>query len=305
MSTEKKQRVLVVDDERLNRKVLSALLEQQHDVVLAKSGQQALDRLKADPNIDLILLDVVMPEMNGHETLRRIKQREETRDIPVVFITALNSVDDEEQGLMLGAADYISKPFRPAIVKLRVENHLRFVHQRKLLENLAGRDGLTEINNRRTFDELLRKEWRRAERSGLPLSIAMVDVDFFKFFNDNYGHARGDQVLRSVAKTMSWGLRRPADTVARYGGEEFVLMFPETHAEGAESLTNMLRESIVALGIPHAYSDAADFVTVSIGGATTLHEDEDAASLLETADRKLYEAKSRGRNRVVWARSAS
>lgn len=300
MTIPDKQRILVVDDERLNRKILSELLEEQYQIIVAKSGPQALERLESDPGIDLILLDVMMPEMDGYEVLIRIKEHNVIKDIPVIFITALNSAEDEERGLNLGAADYITKPFHPAIVKLRVENHLRFVRQRKLLETLAGRDGLTEIDNRRRFDEVMDKEWRRANRNGLPLSLAMVDVDFFKRFNDHYGHARGDQVLKSVARALTWGLHRPADLAARYGGEEFVLLFPDTDAEGAKILVDKILVSIASLSIPHQYSDVAPHLTVSIGGATFIGKQENPMALIEAADAMLYQAKGKGRNQVVW-----
>lgn len=296
----KKQRVMIVDDERLNRRVLSELLEAQYDVIIAKSGMQALERVDANPDIDLILLDVMMPEMNGHEVLRRLKENDATKDIPVIFITALNSAGDEEDGLMLGAADYITKPFHPAIVKLRVGNHLRFVHQRKLLETLAGKDGLTEIDNRRSFDEMLEKEWRRSGRNGLPLSLAMIDVDFFKPFNDNYGHAHGDQALRTVANVLTWQLHRPADMAARYGGEEFVFLFPDTDAEGAKALAEKTRSAMAALALPHAHSPVAPHLTLSIGGATMIGSDGSPLALVEAADRLLYQAKAQGRNRVIW-----
>ena len=295
-----KHKILVVDDEHMNRKILADLLKGDHQVILAKDGEQTLSRVAADPELDLILLDVMMPGMDGYEVLRRLKQIEAAKDIPVMFITALNSTGDEERGLLLGAVDYIAKPFHPAIVKARVENHLRFVRQRKLLETLAGKDGLTEIDNRRRFDDVLEKEWRRTQRNNLPLSLAMVDVDYFKPFNDNYGHARGDQVLKSVARALTWALHRPADLAARYGGEEFVLLFPDTDAEGALALAEHVRNAVATLAIPHEYSQAAPHVTVSIGGATAPLDSNDPSALIEAADQMLYEAKQRGRNRVVW-----
>ncbi len=300
MILQERQKILVVDDERVNRKVLSELLREKYQIIVAKSGLQTLERVRKNTDIDLILLDVMMPEMNGYDVIIHLKNDDATKDIPVIFITALNSTEEEEKGLNLGASDYITKPFHPAIVKLRVKNHLCFVRQRKMLEKLAGCDGLTEIANRRSLDETLEKEWSRSSRSGLPLSLAMVDVDFFKLFNDNYGHARGDQVLKSVAMVLSWGMRRPADFAARYGGEEFVLLFPDTDTDAAIERVEMIRASIEALDILHEYSAVAPTVTVSIGIATAIGTRDSQENLLITADTMLYRAKEQGRNRVVW-----
>ena len=303
MTIQAKQKILIVDDERLNRKVLTELLSAKYHIIVSKSGDQAMERIQKNPDIDLVLLDVMMPEMNGYEVIKHLKDKDKTKDIPVIFITALDSNEDEEKGLHLGAADYITKPFNPAIVRLRVENHLRFVRQRKILEKLAGLDGLTEIPNRRSFDDALIKEWNRLSRNGLPLSLAMVDVDYFKLFNDNYGHAQGDQVLKSVANLLNWGMRRTTDLAARYGGEEFVLLFPETSSDDAQQRVEKIRESIEALKIYHEYSTAAPFVTVSIGGATAVNRQILPATLIETADAMLYKAKKSGRNSVIWKNS--
>lgn len=301
MLQDNKQRVLVVDDERINRAALSAVLKDDHQVILAKSGQQALERLSIDAEIDLILLDVLMPEMDGYEVLRRIKEQDATRDIPVIFITALNSIGDEERGLNLGACDYIGKPFSPAIVKARVSNLLRFVRQRKLLETLAGRDGLTEIPNRRSFDQLLSLEIGRSARSSQPLSIAMLDIDYFKQFNDYYGHAHGDEVLKTVARVITHALRRPADLVARYGGEEFVIILPDTDPEGASKVMHSIQEAITGLGIMHAGSKIAEQLTISIGGVSLVGQRSmGQADLIQLADSQLYRAKQSGRNQVCW-----
>lgn len=300
MTLKEKQKILVVDDERLNRKVLSELLAENHHILVAKSGKQALERIQRTDDIDLILLDVIMPEMDGYQVLKLLKENSLTKDIPVIVITALDSDEEEEKGLLLGASDYISKPFHPAITKLRVENHLRFVRQQRMLEQLAGCDGLTEIANRRSLDDMLLKEWNRSSRNGDPLSLAMVDIDFFKPFNDNYGHASGDRVLKSVANTLNWGMRRPDDFAARYGGEEFVLLFPNTIASYAAERAEMIRISIEKLELSHEYSGIAPFVTVSMGGATSIGTKESPETLLKKADTMLYHAKKRGRNRVEW-----
>jgi len=293
-------RILVVDDERVNRKILCDLLESSYEVIVAKSGQQALERAGSGVGVDLILLDIVMPGMDGYDVVRRLKQSSATRNIPVIFITAMDSIADEERGLDLGAVDYITKPFHPEIVRARVENHLRFVRQRRLLETLAGRDGLTELPNRRRLDEALNQEWRRCSRSGAPLSLAMVDVDFFKQYNDLFGHARGDQVLQSVARALGEGLRRPADLVARFGGEEFVVLLPETKVKGAIVIANGIRTAVESLAIPHPESRASKYVTVSVGGATLAGVDLSPQDLLDAADAMLYRSKELGRNRVAW-----
>ena len=295
------QSILIVDDERVNRTLLSELLkEEDRRILLAKNGPQALERLEKQPDIDLILLDVMMPEMDGYEVLNRIKENDLTRNIPVVFITALKSTGDEERGLGMGAADYIGKPFSPAIVRNRVGNLLRFVRQRKLLETLAGRDGLTEVANRRSFDEALTREWRCGQRSGAPLSLMMLDIDHFKQINDNYGHAHGDHALKMVARALSRSLHRPADFLARYGGEEFVVILPNTDAQGGQEVGESLRAAIEALAIEHAYSTVAPNLTLSVGGATCLCSGDSPLELVKSADGMLYEAKRQGRNRCCW-----
>lgn len=301
MSIQFKQRVLVVEDEKINRTILVALLKDEYQVILAKNGEQALERLESDDQIDLILLDVLMPDMDGHEVLRRIKANDATRDIPVIFITALNSTNDEEKGLKLGASDYIGKPFSPAIVKARVSNLLRFVRQRKLLETLAGRDGLTEIPNRRAFDQALMQEIARSLRSGQSFSLALIDVDFFKQYNDCYGHAAGDTTLKQVAKTFAGVLRRPNDLAARYGGEEFVFILPDSDAAGGVEVAESIRQMVADLRIEHVKSGVAPHLTVSIGGVTVSGRQGSAEELLMAADRQLYEAKRSGRNRVCWS----
>ncbi len=296
-----RQKLLIVDDEHMNLRILAGMLEQDYEVLLAKNGEQALARVANEPDLDLILLDVMMPDMDGYEVLRRLKENPDTYNIPVIFVTALSSVDDEANGLMQGAVDYISKPLHSTMVKLRVATHMRLVRQRKMLENLVGQDGLTEICNRRRFDELLDHEWRRCRRQELPLSLAMVDIDYFKAYNDHYGHLMGDEALRAVAHTLARGLKRPADCVARFGGEEFVLLLPDTPAVGAQEQVERLRQEVLALAVPHEASEVFEHLIISIGGATVLPAESSSHSLLKAADAKLYEAKQAGRNRSVWA----
>jgi len=294
------QKVLVADDDPVNRQVLAELLKPEYTVLLAKNGEQALERT-ARHAPDLVLLDVMMPDLSGYEVLRRLRADPHTEHISVIFISGLDRPEDEANGLKMGASDYIAKPFNSTVVMARVALHLQLVRQRRLLERLAHVDGLTELANRRRFDELYDVEWQRAQRNGAPLSLAMLDIDCFKQFNDLYGHPAGDRALRAVARTAGAWLRRPADLAARYGGEELVLLMPETPVDHARAIVDKLRAAVAALQIAHADSLAAPVVTVSIGGATLDRDgSESAADLFEAADTQLYRAKQDGRNRVAW-----
>ncbi|MFA9219101.1 MAG: diguanylate cyclase [Sphingomonadaceae bacterium] len=294
------QKVLIADDDTLNRAVLADLLKPEYTVLLAKNGVQCLQRA-AQHLPDLILLDVMMPDMDGYEVLRQLRAQPSTAGIAVIFISGLDRPEDEAIGLKMGAADYIAKPFNATVVMARVALHLQMVRQRRLLEHLAHVDGLTELANRRRFDEVYQSEWQRARRNGLPLSLAVLDIDSFKQYNDHYGHPAGDRALRAVARTVSAAMRRPADLAARYGGEELVLLMPDTFAEQARHVAHSICQSIVELGIAHQTSVAAPVLTASVGGVTlTSAGAESAAELLEAADNHLYQAKAAGRNRVIW-----
>lgn len=291
--------LLIVDDEKQNRTLLTELLKDDHHLILAKNGEQALQRARSHLP-DLILLDVLMPEMDGYAVIRALKNDDLTRDIPVIFVTALDSAGDEEQGLELGAVDYISKPFHPSIVRARIRNHLQSVQQRRLLEQLAMLDSLTGIPNRRRFAQVFDQEWRRCQRDIAPLSLIVVDVDHFKDFNDTHGHAAGDQVLRQVAATLRATLRRPADFVARYGGEEFVILAEAPNLDGLRTVGERIRRAVSEIVLPTTQGPLT--VTISLGGciaAPTGELPDFESRLLGDADRNLYAAKADGRNRVV------
>ncbi|BCS94995.1 hypothetical protein DSLASN_06270 [Desulfoluna limicola] len=295
-----KQRILVVDDERFNLTVLAELLKADYTVILAKSGEQALERA-AKQTPDLILLDIMMPEMDGYQVLKALKMNPATREVPVIFITALRGEEDEEKGLLLGAVDYIAKPFHPAIVLARVKIHLKIMRQRRLLESIALLDGLTEIPNHRSFDERFTLEWQRAMRNKEPLSLGILDVDYFKQYNDTYGHGKGDKTLKAVAKTITRRLKRPADFTARYGGEEFVILMPRTDAEGARRVAETICKAIEDEQIDHCNSSVSQWLTVSIGGATVVPSQNESKRLLfDTADTMLYTAKENGRRQALW-----
>lgn len=293
--------LLIVDDEKQNRLLLTELFGSTYKIIQAKNGVQALEKARQH-RPDLILLDVLMPEMDGMGVLRELKRDDATRLIPVIFITALSSATDEENGLNLGAVDYISKPFHPPIVRVRVRNQLQLLHQRRLLEQLASLDGLTGIPNRRQFDATLLKEWHRCQHNQQPLSLIVADVDFFKKYNDALGHAAGDRVLQEVAATLRQAARRPGDLVARYGGEEFVLLLPETDATSAQALAEGLQQLLHSKAFAHPNSSLGPWLTMSMGGNTivpsTTALDPEFFAL---ADAALYRAKHQGRNQVRWA----
>ena len=229
-----------------------------------------------------------MPQAQGPRTLVQN---------PVIFITALGEEEDETKGLALGAVDYIIKPLKPAIVRARVRTHLDLKRKTDQLETLVCLDGLTGIPNRRGFDEVLTREWNQAARNREMLSCILLDVDFFKKYNDLYGHAAGDACLRKIALALTTCLKRPADYVARYGGEEFAAILPGTDAQGALYVAEEMRAGVCALGIEHADSIVAGHVTLSLGVATmTPQPDLPMLSLVQAADTALYGAKSSGRN---------
>lgn len=298
----RRDRVLVVDDEVISRRFLAAIFQVEYDVLLAKSGEQALVMAHSAQPPDIILLDVIMPGMDGYETLRRLKSDAQTRGIPVIFVTGLSSEDEEAKGLELGVVDYISKPYHPTVMRARVRNHLNHVRQRQRLASLATIDFLTGLSNRRGFEEALAKEWRRAARTGISLAVALLDIDDFKPFNEAYGHAAGDEALRQVAQAIAAPLRRPYDLAARYGGEEFAILFPHTDARGACLVAENIRIAIESLAIPHAFSTVAPSITVSLGVASAFANAASAPTMLITvADAALYRAKEQGRNRLVLA----
>lgn len=295
--------VLIVDDMPFNVKVLRETLKRDYRIEVAINGAEALERARGEPQPDLILLDVMMPEMDGYEVCRRLKDDPLTVSIPVIFVTAKDDEAAEEQGFELGGVDYITKPFSLAVVKMRVRTHIQLKRQTDTLERLAYIDPLTGIPNRRQFMETLEREYQRALREDSALSVLMIDVDHFKAYNDHYGHGTGDDCLREVALALLRGLFRPGDQIARYGGEEFVAVLPRTDREAAALLAERLSQCVLDLQRPHARSSTSDRVTVSIGGATTsLHaEARSLEALLSRADQMLYRAKEGGRNRSLVA----
>jgi diguanylate cyclase (GGDEF)-like protein len=290
------------------------------------NGLDALSNVE-DRLPHLILLDINMPNINGFQVCERLKSSARTRDIPVIFISARDEVLDKVQAFALGGVDYITKPFQIAEVLARVENQLTLRRlQRQLqeqnerlrleinnriiaetalkeanqqLERLVNLDGLTELANRRCFDEYLEQEWQRSAREQLPLSLIMCDIDFFKNYNDTYGHVAGDDCLRKVSHLLKQVVRRPADLAARYGGEEFVVVLPNTDIDGAMLVSESIRLGLLDLALPHEDSSVCEFVTLSMGVTCLIPKiDSQPTVLLTAADYALYRAKELGRNQT-------
>lgn len=289
--------LLVVDDSRTIRMFLQQVLSIEHQVIQAESGEAAL-KLVQSHLPDLILLDVVMPGLDGFAVCARLKADAQTRDIPVIFLTSLTGDAEETLALEAGAVDFIEKPIRPAVVQARVRNHMELKRSRDRLQAISMLDGLTGIANRRRFDDFLAVEFRRARRHGHPLSLILGDVDFFKRFNDGYGHGAGDECLRRVADAFKTALLRPSDLAARYGGEEFVCVLPDTDLQGAREVAERIHEKLRAKALPHAFSDASPQVTLSLG-LVCLDAEMELESFIKRADENLYAAKHAGRNRSM------
>ena len=293
--------ILIIDDNPKSIKALSLVVRDFGDVIFATSGVAGISMaMKTKP--DLILLDVEMPGMNGYEVCRQLKADAATRGSNIIIVTSHKSVEHEVAALEAGAADFITKPLNAPLVRARVKTQLLVKKQADELHKLAELDGLTGIYNRRYFDELFTQEWRRHQRQRSPLGLALVDVDFFKAYNDAYGHQEGDECLRAVANGLKGALRRSGEQIARYGGEEFVIILPYTEIDELRRIGSWLCEQIRDLRIPHAKSQVADCVTISVGLACSVPGiNNTQTNLLGQADKALYQAKADGRNHSVVA----
>lgn len=341
--------ILIVDDYKTGRLKLSMTLASQgHAVQMVENGRQALKLLKTE-TFDLVILDILMPKMNGYQVLEIMKNDCTLRDIPVVVISAVDDMDSVIQCIEIGAEDYLPRSFNPTLLHSRIgaclekkrlrdqekEQHRQLyglneslaeknaqlqaeILERKQAEKalqktkqaleianrklhrLAMLDGLTRIANRRRFDEYFQKEWLRARRENTFLSLILCDIDFFKLYNDTYGHQQGDDCLKRVAQAMNGVLKRPGDLVARYGGEEFAVVLPNTDLAGAVRVARLIQQEVSSLNIRHEKSSVKNSVTLSLGVACTRPAKMDSMdSLLTAADESLYNAKESGRNRIV------
>lgn len=290
-------RLLVVDDQPINIQTLYQIFHADHEVFVATSGEQALAFCRSNPLPDLILLDVVMPGLDGLAVCQQLKADPVLANIPVIFVTACMDPADETRALEAGGVDFITKPVNPMVVRARVKTHLTLKAQEDFLRSLVFIDGLTGVANRRRFDEALLSEWRQCRRAGTPLALLMIDIDHFKRYNDHYGHPTGDACLQQVAAVLKAAMQRACDLVARYGGEEFVCLLPGCDQAPALAKAQALQAALAAQGIAHEASPTAAWVTLSIGVAVAQPQAGGSpAALVAAADAALYSAKHRGRN---------
>ncbi len=294
------EKILIIDDSPVQAEFLSSILSKDYGLTVCHTSREGLEQAKTG-EYSLILLDVIMPEMDGFTVLRELKNMDVTKYIPVIMLTSLADVQYEERGLLLGAVDYVTKPFSPVIIKARVNTHIQLHRYQTRFRKQAMVDELTGVFNRRYYDEESVSRWREAARFALPFSVCMFDIDKFKIYNDTFGHPAGDEVISRVARMVSTYFRRATDIFARYGGEEFVAVSIGGDARSAFEFMKTVRQAVEELHIPHDPA-VGPWVTVSVGGVTVLpREGESPASCLKLADDMLYQAKRLGRNMVVWA----
>lgn len=293
------EKILIVDDSVLQATMLKSILDDDYEITLAHTAAEGL-RLADTEKYSLILLDVIMPDMDGFTLLKKLQEEIITQSVPVILITSLSDVQSEQRGFVLGAVDYITKPFHPLTVKARVNTHVKLYNYRKQVEYQSNTDQLTGVANRRQHDNYSVMKWKEAARLQIPFSICMFDIDRFKAYNDKFGHPAGDKVIAGVAKTVSTHLRRSTDFFARYGGEEFVAFLIGDSMEKAFEHLKKIRMEVEKLQIPHDPS-VSQWVTISIGGVTVIPSVEKTYDYyLKVADAMLYDAKESGRNQVVW-----
>lgn len=318
----------MVDEHSHKIELLSVILTLQgYELEQIKQPSAVLSSAVARPP-DVVLLNLVRPERNSFQVCQQLKSDLRTQDIPIIFISAIERIDSKLRAFECGASDYITKPFEVGEVIARINNQLqiarlktelkaknarleRELFKRQLVEKkllnlnhqlgkLAAIDALTQVANRRIFDEFLTREWQRGQREQHHLGLILCDIDYFKLYNDNLGHQSGDFCLRKVAQTITKTVKRPADLVARYGGEEFAIILPQTSAANAFQVAEKIRLKIGQLALPHPQSPVSSYVSLSLGITSVIPQTKyTQKQLLLTADRALYQAKKQGRDRSI------
>ena len=305
-------KILVVDDSKVIRMLVAECITSLgHEIKHAENGEEAIAYIKEN-SVDLVLMDVEMPGMNGFKTTQAIRSMILHDWFPIVFLTTKQDDDSFANGILAGGDAYLPKPINPLRLQLTVTAMERiYVMRQKLqvaqqdlllankeLERLAMYDQLTGLANRRNFDESLEKQFKLAKRNKVPLSVIICDIDFFKIYNDSYGHQQGDDCLAKVAKVIGTTSDRPTDKACRYGGEEFTVILPDTNLEGGLLIAEKLRKAVFDENIKNEGSKVVPCVTLSLGLATYTGQYKNQDEVLKAADDALYRAKENGRNRV-------
>lgn len=294
------KKILIIDDSAFAVKVLTDILKDTYEVVSAANGQAGIS-LAESQQPALILLDIEMPEMDGFEVLKILKENQVTKSIPVIFLTGIIDSEYEERGFLCGAVDYIGKPYNSNVVKVRVKTHINLAEYSSQIEKQLNIDTLTGIYNRRGLEKYIKQMEGRALNEQFFVSCIMFDIDFFKRINDTYGHLQGDRVLQQVAEILKNSIPEDKGYVARYGGEEFAAVIKDMDCEEIKTAIQQMQEQIEKARIPNENSGVKPYLTISAGGAgRVLKEEGEAADLIRLADEMLYKSKNTGRNRFTW-----
>lgn len=297
-SETKKPGILIVEDINSNIDVLDYILKADYTVFIAKTGKSALKKAQSTP-IDLILLDIILPDMTGFNVLTELKSTDSTLDIPVIFITGLNNVQNEEKSFALGAVDYITKPFHNSVLLARIKTHIKLARQIRALKKAGSVDELTSLPNRNAFERQLTKEWNRAIREKTSIGLLAIDVDRFGDYNQQFGAAQGDLLLQIFAKTISKTLKRPADFVTRVGADEFAVLLPNTDAIGIKSIAESIARRLEQAVIPDVNTDRMTTATACIGTAFAEPEPESSVEdFVALSQTRLSKAKQTGENSI-------
>jgi diguanylate cyclase (GGDEF)-like protein len=292
--------ILIIEDDPATIRMLSAIVQPEGDTLFAMNGEQGL-KLVRQRRPTLVLLDVEMAGLDGYEVCRRIKSDPDLGDVAIIFVTASQGMESEIRALEAGAVDFITKPLNPPVVLARVRTHMRLQRHSMAMQELALRDGLTGLFNRRHFLSVSENEMARHRRQELALTFAFIDIDYFKLYNDGNGHQAGDACLIAVARALGSIALRPGECMARYGGEEFVMVIPYSGEKEARTFGEKCCATMRALELPHAHRPGGGRVTVSVGLSSTVPDaSTTVAGLLAAADRALYQAKEDGRDRLAY-----
>ena len=304
LHSQSRARLLLVDDDSSQLNFYMASLSRDYDCEFAKSAKEAMQVSRSYPLPDLIVLDVEMPNVNGFELCRSLKNDDITKEIPVMFVSAASDINAKTKGFQVGCVDYVTKPVLIPELQARIDTHVKLRRQTQQLEALSYTDALTGVANRRRYNETLLREWQRCCRYTQALTLMIIDVDDFKAFNDFYGHTMGDQCLVKIARQMNGLVKRPGDLFSRIGGEEFALLLTDCDRFGASLKAEELLKSVANLNIEHQAAPRNDRLTISAGVAIcTPSPGDEPLYLFQAADEALFRSKHHGKNK--WTLSQS